>query len=135
MAGASAEKEEASVPANTDRVQFLEALFTEQNAKSCEELALLRSSILELSSRMGSGIALRDLRYLLVDGRKPTDPLKLHQLRSSCHFAPSWAWRSRCGLKAGETVATSRICTESDVRLTANVDPCLVCSPDCMRDS
>ena len=37
--------------------------------------------------------------------------LKLHQLCSSCHLAPSWAWRSRCGLKAGETVATSRICT------------------------
>ena len=133
--GESAKKDESMEPASRDRLQFLETLFTEQNAKSREELEVLKGSIQELSTRMGSEIALRELSYLLVDGRKPTDPRKLHQLRSSCHLAPNWAWRSRCGLWTAETKATSTIYTANDARLTANVEPCLVCNPDCMLDA
>ena len=44
VASASSEKEAAAYPTNLNSIQFLEALFTEQNANKCEELALLKSS-------------------------------------------------------------------------------------------
>ena len=74
-----------------ERLKFLESLFTEQSSKNAADLERLHAALHLLASKVGSELSLRDLKYYIVDGKKPNAPNKLHQLKTACSLAPSWA--------------------------------------------
>ncbi len=117
---------------SADRLAFLESMFQTQNDRSTVELQKLHASLQTLANKMDSELTLQALRYMLVDGRLAEDPKKVHQLRSACNLAPTWAWRTRCGLQVSSTRTTASVCSEATALAEPRTDPCKICRPDCM---
>ncbi len=63
----------SSVPLE-DRLVYLESLFQAQSDKSVKDLEQLKNTLQGLAQRVGAELALRDLRYKMVDGRTNRAP-------------------------------------------------------------